>query len=224
MLQMTPSRILLIGKQEAVREEIAGRLTAAGHKVVQAESLGRGDHHPADAVILYSEDAGQLASGCGAVRRHPSLKDLPLLAVVAERLLKELDLSAGMEEVLVYPFKPAELLLRVNLVLWRRDKSGSSQILKIGELTIDLANYVVRFRGETLELTLKEYELLSYLASNPGRVFTRAVLLNNVWGYEYFGGTRTVDVHIRRLRAKLGDWGEEMIETVRGVGYRFRGG
>jgi DNA-binding response OmpR family regulator len=94
----------------------------------------------------------------------------------------------------------------------------------VGDLTIDLTNYTARFRGELLEMTLKEFELLCHLASNPGRVFTRAVLLNRVWGYEYFGGTRTVDVHIRRLRAKLGDWGEEMIQTVRGVGYRFHAG
>jgi len=218
---MSSSPILVIGLEESSRAEISARLSAAGHSVVQAESLRRGDHYRADLIILQADNAEELAAGCGAVRRHPSLKSLPLIAVFPERLLAEVDFSAGMDDLILSPWRPAELLLRVNLALWRRGRTGSSQILKIGDLTIDVANYLVRFRGETLDLTLKEYELLCHLASYPGRVFTRAALLSSVWGYEYFGGTRTVDVHIRRLRAKLGDWGEEMIETVRGVGYRF---
>lgn len=221
MQQITPSRILVISLDRELRSELAGRLAAAGHNVAQAETLEREDHHRVDLIILQADSLDELNAGCGAVRRHPNLKSLPLLAVVSDRLSGELDLSAGMDDVMLTPWRSAELLLRVNLALWHRDRTGSAQVVKLGDLTIDLTNYIVRLRGETLDLTLKEYELLSHLASNPGRVFTRAVLLNSVWGYEYFGGTRTVDVHIRRLRAKLGDWGEEMIQTVRGVGYRF---
>jgi two-component system alkaline phosphatase synthesis response regulator PhoP len=155
------------------------------------------------------------------MRRHPDLKTLPLLAIIPEKFAEKVDFSAGMDDLLLSPWRGAELLLRVKLALWKTGHTDASHLLKIGDLSIDQTNYVVRLRGETLDLTLKEYELLCHLAGNPGRVFTRAALLNSVWGYEYFGGTRTVDVHIRRLRAKLGDWGEQMIQTVRGVGYRF---
>lgn len=93
--------------------------------------------------------------------------------------------------------------------------------IRSGELTIDEATYTARLRGRVLDLTFKEFELLKYLAQHPGRVFTRAQLLQEVWGYDYFGGTRTVDVHVRRLRAKLGAEYESLIGTVRNVGYRF---
>ena len=91
----------------------------------------------------------------------------------------------------------------------------------LGELVIDEATYAARLRGRPLDLTYKEFELLKYLAQHPGRVFTRAQLLQEVWGYDFFGGTRTVDVHVRRLRAKLGTEHEQMIGTVRNVGYKF---
>ncbi len=215
------TRILLLGPQEPAQAELVARLSAAGHQVLQADLVNRAEHYTVDLVILCAARPEELATGCGAVRRHPSLKSLPLLAVISERLCGGIDFSAGMDDLLISPWKTAELLLRVNLILWRKDRTGSAQVLKRGDLTIDLDNYAVRLRGQTLDLTLKEYELLSHLASHPGKVFTRAALLNSVWGYEYFGGTRTVDVHIRRLREKLGDWGEQMIQTVRGVGYRF---
>lgn len=224
MNQAATSRVLVLGLEKEKRQELRARLQAAGHDVIEAESLGREEHRRADVIILFAERRDEVANGCGAVKRHPSMKDIPLLAVIPERLAPEVDLSAGMDDIILYPWRPVELQLRVRLALWRRDKTGSAQVLKVGDLTIDMGNYAVRLKGEMLDLTLKEYELLAYLASNPGRVFTRAVLLNSVWGYEYFGGTRTVDVHIRRLRAKLGDFGEEMIQTVRGVGYRFAGG
>jgi two-component system alkaline phosphatase synthesis response regulator PhoP len=224
MLPTTPSRILIIGADAAGREEVAGRLSGAGHEILQLAALSRRDHYQVDLIILCADKAEDFAAGCGEIRRHPSLKTHPLLGIIPERALEKFDFSAGADDLLLAPWRPIELLLRVNLALWRRDRTGSAQILKVGDLTIDLTNYTARFRGELMEMTLKEFELLCHLASNPGRVFTRAVLLNRVWGYEYFGGTRTVDVHIRRLRAKLGDWGEEMIQTVRGVGYRFHAG
>jgi len=213
--------ILVLGMNKAGREEIASRLLAAGYRVFQAAAPGREDLGRADLVILTAEDPEDLAGGCGAVRRHPDLKALPLLAVAPEKFAAQLDLGAGMDDLLLAPWRNGELLLRVKLALWKVDRTDSSQLLKIGDLSIDQTNYTARLRGETLDLTLKEYQLLCHFVGNPGRVFTRAALLNTVWGYEYFGGTRTVDVHIRRLRAKLGDWGESMIQTVRGVGYRF---
>jgi len=118
---------------------------------------------------------------------------------------------------------PAELEARLRLAIGRQASAvpAASDEIRSGELSIDEATYTARLRGGVLDLTFKEFELLKFLAQHPGRVFTRAHLLQEVWGYDYFGGTRTVDVHVRRLRAKLGPEHEALIGTVRNVGYRF---
>jgi DNA-binding response OmpR family regulator len=109
----------------------------------------------------------------------------------------------------------------MRLVVDRARASRRSRSANVGELSIDEDTYVVRLKGRPLDLTYREFELLKYLAANPSRVFTRGQLLQEVWGYDYYGGTRTVDVHIRRLRAKLGPEQEQLIGTVRGVGYKL---
>ena len=118
---------------------------------------------------------------------------------------------------------PAEVDARLRLLTTRGPAGvdGADGALRLGELVIDEATYMARLRGRPLDLTYKEFELLKYLAQHAGRVFTRAQLLQEVWGYDFFGGTRTVDVHVRRLRAKLGTEHEQMIGTVRNVGYKF---
>jgi DNA-binding winged helix-turn-helix (wHTH) protein len=118
---------------------------------------------------------------------------------------------------------PAEFEARLRLAIGRRATTlpTASDEIRSGELSIDEATYTARLRSRVLDLTFKEFELLKFLAQHPGRVFTRAHLLQEVWGYDYFGGTRTVDVHVRRLRAKLGAEHESLIGTVRNVGYRF---
>jgi DNA-binding response OmpR family regulator len=123
-------------------------------------------------------------------------------------------------EELLYPGAPAaEIRLRLAM-LRRRHGRGDGSVLRLGALAVDLDSYRVTLAGRPLDLTYKEFELLRYLAARPGRAFTRPVLLREVWGYDFYGGTRTVDVHVRRLRAKLGPEHEGLIETVRGVGYR----
>jgi len=135
-----------------------------------------------------------------------------------------LDPAAGLDDFLILPSTTTELLARIRLLLWRTHRVDGADLLMVGDLVIDQANYSVAAGGQSLELTFKEYELLRFLASHRGRVFTREALLNQVWGYDYCGGTRTVDVHIRRIRAKLGPEREELIETVRNVGYKFYAG
>lgn len=115
-----------------------------------------------------------------------------------------------------------ELVSRVRRVLWKRHRVDSRNILKVGDLVMDLANYTVQVAGRPVELTYKEYELLRFLAANRDRVYSRETLLNKVWGYDFYGGARTVDVHVRRLRSKIEDRHHSFIETVRNVGYRFR--
>ena len=152
----------------------------------------------------------------------------PVMVVVTEGGLPALTSEWGVDECILDSAGPAEVEARVRLAISRyketvdaRNSSGNGNEIRSGEVAIDEHSYTARVKGRALDLTYKEFELLKYLAQHPGRVFTRAQLLQEVWGYDYFGGTRTVDVHIRRLRAKLGPEFEAMISTVRHVGYRF---
>jgi DNA-binding response OmpR family regulator len=150
--------------------------------------------------------------------------DCPLIAIVTEGGLAALTPEWGLDDVLLTTSGPAEVETRLRLAIGKTlvtEVDDAPGEIRSGELTIDEATYSARLRGRALDLTFKEFELLKYLAQHPGRVFTRAQLLQEVWGYDYFGGTRTVDVHVRRLRAKLGAEYESLIGTVRNVGYRF---
>jgi DNA-binding response OmpR family regulator len=142
--------------------------------------------------------------------------------VVNEGGLVAVNADWGLDEILLPSTGPAEIDARLRLLIGRRGNLQDESIGKIslGELVIDESTYTARLRGRPLDLTYKEFELLKYLAQHAGRVFTRAQLLHEVWGYDFFGGTRTVDVHVRRLRAKLGPEYEALIGTVRNVGYK----
>ncbi len=150
----------------------------------------------------------------------------PMILVTTEGGLAAIQWDWGMDDVLLDTASPAEVEARLRLAASRTQEGAPSadqtpEEIRTGDLHIDEATYTARLRTRTLDLTFKEFELLKFLAQHPGRVFTRAVLLQEVWGYDYFGGTRTVDVHVRRLRAKLGTEHEALIGTVRNVGYRF---
>jgi len=145
------------------------------------------------------------------------------VAVVNEGGLVAINIDWGLDEILLPGTGPAEIDARLRLLVGRRGGMASAESagkVSLGELTIDEGTYTARLRGRPLDLTYKEFELLKYLAQHAGRVFTRAQLLQEVWGYDFFGGTRTVDVHVRRLRAKLGPEYESLIGTVRNVGYK----
>ncbi|MGH3568310.1 MAG: winged helix-turn-helix transcriptional regulator [Pseudonocardia sp.] len=149
--------------------------------------------------------------------------DVPVVAVLTEGGLVAVSGEWVVDEILLPGAGPAEVDARLRLLKSRpgADSGAGDGALVLGELVIDEATYAARLRGRLLELTYKEFELLKYLAQHAGRVFTRAQLLQEVWGYDFFGGTRTVDVHVRRLRAKLGVEHEQLIGTVRNVGYKF---
>ena len=148
----------------------------------------------------------------------------PVILITTEGGLAAINQEWGLTDVLLVDASPAEIEVRIRLATTKVDsvssfESGSE--IKAGELSIDESTYSAKLRGRTLDLTFKEFELLKFLAQHPGRVFSRDQLLREVWGYDYFGGTRTVDVHVRRLRAKLGPENENLIGTVRNVGYRY---
>lgn len=145
---------------------------------------------------------------------------VPLLAVVTEGGMAVIGPEWGVSDVVLAGAGPAEVHARLRLLAARAGGDGSG-LVSLGDLTIEEDTYTARLRGRPLELTYKEFELLKFLAQHPGRVFTREQLVTEVWGYDFFGGTRTVDVHVRRLRAKLGAEHEALIGTVRNVGYKM---
>jgi DNA-binding response OmpR family regulator len=143
-----------------------------------------------------------------------------LLIVVTEAAMPALNSEWGFDDVVLANAGPGEVDARIRLLTTRSAKDAGDQMISASGVTIDEVSYQAKVNGKALDLTFKEFELLRFLAGHPQRVFTREQLLSEVWGYDYFGGTRTVDVHVRRLRAKLGDM-ESLIATVRNVGYRF---
>ncbi|HKS90856.1 MAG TPA: response regulator transcription factor [Tepidiformaceae bacterium] len=144
-----------------------------------------------------------------------------LMALLPPEQLDRIPVGVDVDDFAVLPVEPPELARRIERALWRRHGIDTENFVRCGALALDLSNYRVTVDGEPLVMTFKEYELLRFLAMNAGRVFTREQLLNRVWGYDYFGGSRTVDVHIRRIRAKIEIRGHAFIETVRNVGYRL---
>ena len=149
-------------------------------------------------------------------------KQLPIITLIPSGILSRINGQFTGDDFITIPFNTAELVLRIKRLIPGSNKKESSELIICGELEIDLARCEVTIANRVIELTFKEYELLKFLASNKGRVFTRAALLDKVWGYDYFGGDRTVDVHVRRLRSKIEDLKHTYIETVRNIGYRFK--
>jgi DNA-binding response OmpR family regulator len=191
-------------------------------RVAPAEPAALMDAPPADAVLVDARrDLAHAKSLCRLLRTTGV--DAPLIVVVTEGGLAAITAEWGADDVILHTAGPAEMEARLRLALGRRAGSTADtpDEIRSGDLAIDEATYSARLRSRPLDLTFKEFELLKFLAQHPGRVFTRAHLLQEVWGYDYFGGTRTVDVHIRRLRAKLGPEHDSLIGTVRNVGYRF---
>lgn len=144
-----------------------------------------------------------------------------VVLVVADAALAAVKVGWGFDDLVMPSAGPAELETRLRLARTRAEERRDEPTAAVGDLVVDEDSYQVRLRGEPLDLTYKEFELLKALATSPNRVFTREVLLSDVWGYDYYGGSRTVDVHVRRLRAKLGPEHDGMIVTVRGVGYKL---
>jgi len=219
------ARVLLLTNSLAPSAEVLPALGLLAHhvRILPAEASALVDAPDVDLIIVDARRELAVAKSlCRVIDATGRIS--PLLAVVTEGGLTALSADWGIDDVLVDSAGPAEVEARFRLAVGRHtrvDEIDGSGAITAGALTIDEGTYTVRLRGKALDLTYKEFELLKYLAQHPGRVFTRAQLLQEVWGYDYFGGTRTVDVHVRRLRAKLGTEHETLIGTVRNVGYRF---
>jgi len=175
----------------------------------------------AGAVISAVADLGGGIAFCRHLRRR-EVPLSPLLLVVAPNQIAELQLRDDLfDDFCVLPVGADEVVARLEHLFWRSGRGLQPDLIEYGPLVLNLETYQAAVTGRVLDLTYMEYELLRFLAAHPGKVFTRETLLNRVWGYEYYGGARTVDVHVRRLRAKLGEEHAHLIQTVRSVGYRF---
>ena len=218
--------LLLTGSLQSSADVLPG-LALLGHQVKILPAEGSALLEAPDADLLLVDGRQDLAHArdlCRLIRTTGT--DVPVLLVVTEGGLAVVSHDWGMDDVVLHTCGPAELEARIRLSVGRlvaaRDDDGDeAHVIRTGEVVVDEATYTAKIGKRTLDLTFKEFELLKFLAQHPGRVFSRQQLLQEVWGYDYFGGTRTVDVHVRRLRAKLGPEHETLIGTVRNVGYRF---
>jgi DNA-binding response OmpR family regulator len=215
--------ILLVDASEEMRP-IASALEEAGFSVSHSplERVLDESQAGAPAVILFSLFGRPDTASIRNLLRSPQMPHgIGSIALIRSDQLPTFDFSIGFDDFIVYPALTEEVSARVRRTIWLRSGVESDNTLKAGELHIDLGNYKVFISGKPIDLTYKEYELLRFMATNRDKVFTREALLNRVWGYDFYGGARTVDVHIRRLRSKIEDRGQTFIETVRNVGYRF---
>jgi DNA-binding response OmpR family regulator len=175
----------------------------------------------AGAIVCADTDPEGAFGLCRSLRKRDTPVE-PLLVVVTAGQVKDLELREDLfNDFCLAPVQPAELDARLKHLFWRTGRGTRPELIEYGPLILNLETYQAAIASRPLDLTYMEYELLKFLATHPGKVFTREVLLSRVWGYEYYGGARTVDVHIRRLRAKLGEDHANLISTVRSVGYRF---
>jgi two-component system alkaline phosphatase synthesis response regulator PhoP len=223
-----PATILIVDDEREIRELLRYNLERQGYKVITAqegeEALRRIFSARPDLVLL-----DLLLPGLNGLeilrelRAEPSTRDLPVLLLTARgaEMDKLLGFERGADDYITKPFSPREVIARVEAVLRRVRPASEPGALAAGPLTLDHAQREARIDGRELTLTPREFELLYFLARHPGRVFSRDELLTKVWGYDYRGETRTVDVHVRRLRAKLGPQAARLIATVTGAGYKF---
>jgi two-component system OmpR family response regulator/two-component system alkaline phosphatase synthesis response regulator PhoP len=226
------SVILVVDDEEPIQELLKFNLEKEGYQVVTAydgaEALSAVEEKRPDLVVLDIMLPG--VNGlevCKELRLNSKFRDLPVIMLTAkgEEIDKVLGLEIGADDYITKPFSPRELLARIRARLRRMKPAENENEISQGDLRIDLNRFRVSVRGEDVELTHKEFELLRVLAAYPGKVYSRDELLERVWGYEYAGDTRTVDVHVRHLRQKVekDPSNPEYIETLRGIGYRLKG-
>jgi phosphate regulon transcriptional regulator PhoB len=224
-------QIYVVEDEKDIVELLQYNLEKEGYRVLSsldgAEALKRIPEKSPDLILLDLMLPGTDGlTVCRTLKNNPKTAHIPVVMLTAkgEESDKVVGLELGADDYITKPFSVKELMARVKAVLRRFEKAGEgSPVQKFRDLSLDRSGHHVTLKGKALDLTAKEFELLDYFLTHPGRVLTRDVLLNNVWGYDYFGTTRTVDVHVRRLREKLGPY-SEFLQTVKGYGYQFQEG
>ena len=203
-------------RKSLARHDLTCSFSSYGNGVQEVVNSGKPD------ILLLELDQDPATSDIWElVRVVKKTKSLPVIALLPGDTDDNADYLFDADDLIISPYDSRELVLRINRLLRRTAGTESKDVIRKNDLKIDLVTCEVTIEGRVVELTFKEYELLKLLAGNPGRVYTRDALLDKIWGYDYFGGDRTVDVHIRRLRGKIEDPNHTFIETVRNIGYRF---
>ncbi len=219
--------ILIIGDQNKQGLELKDALKKETHFVVRVVPMnglsasGISEKDPSLIILNPKNRYTEAMDLYYAAKKEAQLQDVPVVFLIDETEMKNADLPSGVQEVLFRPLRLSEAVARLKHLFKKVHKVDEKNLIQRGKVSIDISKYEVRIGDKKIDLTFTEFELLKFLCSNPGTVFTREVLLNKVWGYEYYGGTRTVDVHIRRLRSKIEGRSETFIETVRNIGYKF---
>jgi len=221
-------KVLIIAKEAAEIRELHSGLSRMGFSCSVANN---GSNFPEELIrqtcdVLLVDMDGSSASAqiepmLEQLRELRITRNIPAIALISDEGLSRLNSNLAIDDFVVKPWNTSEVATRAKRVIKQSNNTQGRDLITCGDLLIDIAKCEVSIDGRILALTFKEYELLKFLARNRGRVFTREALLNEVWGYDYYGGDRTVDVHIRRLRSKLGDYTNNYIQTVRNIGYKF---
>ena len=216
--------IFIIAQEDRVGEELHLSLAQKGYACSMArdgeEAVSQISKQVPDLVLVANQSYSRIRELAREIKQK---RNLPIIALVEKEKLTSVDGQLDIiDDFILQPYDSGELNLRVERLLRKTSQAANNETIRCGDLVIDLAKYEVAVGGRPLTLTFKEYELLKFLAGNAGRVFTREALLNKVWGYDYYGGDRTVDVHITRLRSKIENLSNISIETVRNIGYRLK--
>jgi DNA-binding response OmpR family regulator len=222
--------VWILASDPELASETASAVSELGFTPRRAASNGAGrpivldggaERLPGIVIVIAGPGEPVPSQVCEALAEEEGLSAVPMvLAVDEDHLLAQADMSSA-QELIVRPYTAAELSTRIQRARAQLNGIGSDDVVRVGTLEMNLATYQVTIDERPVDFTYMEYELLKFLVTHPRRVFSREALLSAVWGYDYYGGARTVDVHIRRLRAKLGQEHAARIKTVRGVGYRF---
>jgi len=217
-------RILLLGAKGDRLEQLRKSIVNMGHNVVTADFDNTAESlytkNP-DLVILELTTRRDIAETWYRVKDDAMESHTPALVIIPEDRIRDVELLIDIHDFVMYPYNTRELEMRIKLILGKHEDADIGEVIRIGNLAIYTTRYEVTVDDWPVILTLKEYELLKYFVTHKGRVFTREILLDAIWGYDYYGGTRTVDVHIGRLRTKIETDQYSFIKTVRGVGYMF---
>ena len=220
------SRLLIIASESDPIRKLSSELTQKGFNCLitpyNDKTVEQITRQSFDLVLVHMDESIVGQYSLVPIQRTIQENKIPIIALVSSEKLESLDVGISIDDFAVSPWEATELVVRIKRVLGQKARIESKDSIKSGDLVIDPVRYEVSIGGKSVVLTFKEYQLLKFLASNQGEVFTREALLNKVWGYDYYGGDRTVDVHIRRLRSKIEDRDHSFIDTIRNIGYRFK--
>ena len=220
------SRVFIIANEKEPARQLGAELAQGGLDCLIVSSKDRAIEQTSGqsfGVMLLDVDEATIGSEVWEqAQRIRQERQIPLIAIVSKEELNSLNSNINMDDFVVKPWKAIEIIARIKRILRQKEGMESEDVIRCGDLVIDSEKCEVSLCGKPIILTFKEYQLLKFLASNKGKVFTRYILLDKVWGWDYYGGDRTVDVHIRRLRSKIEDSTHTFIDTVRNIGYKFK--